>query len=108
MCIGAALCLAACGNGAEPAPADDAATLVSQDVLSRASTLAMACSGCHSDGQVGMAKISGLTQDALRESLLTYKAETDGTTVMHRLARGYSDQDIADIAAYLSAGERAQ
>jgi cytochrome c553 len=32
----------------------------------------------------------------------TYKSETSGTTVMHRLARGYTDEDIALIAAYLT------
>lgn len=31
-----------------------------------------------------------------------YKTEESGTTVMHRLARGYTDEDIALIAAYLT------
>lgn len=32
----------------------------------------------------------------------TYKTEESGTTVMHRIARGYTDDDIALIAAYLT------
>jgi len=41
----------------------------------------------------------------ISEALLRYKTE-DGTTVMHRLARGYSIEDIETIAGtYKSADE---
>ncbi|KCZ94123.1 c-type cytochrome [Hyphomonas johnsonii] len=34
--------------------------------------------------------------------MATYKYDPDGTTVMHRLARGYSDEQIAMISDYLA------
>ena len=63
--------------------------------------LSTACSGCHSDLGGAIASLSTLSEAALIESLIRYKTEADGTTVMHRLARGYSDEEIALIAAYL-------
>ncbi|MEN3949996.1 cytochrome C [Iodidimonas sp. SYSU 1G8] len=71
--------------------------------LGRAATLAASCGGCHArDGGA----IVGLdTRDAghIQTSLMAYKADAQGTSVMHRIARGYSEADIRMIAAYLAA-----
>lgn len=50
-----------------------------------------------------MTDISGWTPQALKLSLLDYKTDETGSTVMHRLARGYSEDDIALISEYLGA-----
>lgn len=69
--------------------------------LSRAVALSAACSGCHSNTDGAIVSLSAFSETALRQSLSRYKSEATGTTVMHRLARGYSDEDIALISEYL-------
>ena len=38
----------------------------------------------------------------LQSRLLEFKTEENGTTVMHRLMRGYDEIDIAEISAFLA------
>ena len=93
--------LAACG-------ASDTTTNTVESIdesTSRAATLVMACSGCHADGGTVIAPLSNYTEDLMREALTRYQTEADGTTVMHRLARGYSDADIALISTTFAASE---
>ena len=69
--------------------------------LGRPASLALTCGGCHSAGGDAIKSIDGYTAEAIRTALERYKLESEGTTVMHRLVRGYSDADIQDISAYL-------
>lgn len=92
--------LAACG-GAETAPQ----SLSPDQSTDRAAVIALACSGCHSDQSGAIASLTDYRSDVMRDSLLNYKTDLDGTTVMHRLARGYSDADIELISAYLGTEE---
>jgi len=90
--------LAACGaSNTAPDPIDasrlDAAT-------NRAATLAVTCSGCHSANGDVVVSLDGYGAEALRSALITYRSEVDGVTVMHRLARGYSDDDIAHLSEH--------
>ena len=62
----------------------------------------MACGGCHSPNSRAFVALDGYDADAMRTALRIYKEEADGTTVMHRLARGYSDEDIDLLAAYFA------
>lgn len=91
--------LAACGSA--PGPADNASSESHVAKLSDGALISMACSGCHSDQAGEIVSLSNHSESQLVEALSQYKSETDGTTVMHRLARGYSDDDIAKIGAYL-------
>lgn len=95
--------LVAC-SGADVAinPNDQA---VDADQLGPGATLAAACSGCHSDVNGAIVSLSNYTEAQLQDTLARYKTEADGTTVMHRLARGYSEEDIALVSAYLSQDE---
>jgi len=70
--------------------------------LSRVASLALTCSGCHGEADEAIISLSGLSGETLQTALMRYKRETDGTTVMHRLMRGYSDTDIAAVSAYIS------
>ena len=38
-------------------------------------------------------------------ALSDYRNDAEGTTVMHRLMRGYSEADIEAISAYLGKGK---
>jgi len=95
--------LAACGQATTSA--DQAAPDTKLDMLSQGSLLASTCSGCHSDQSGAIAPLDGYSETMLIEAMHRYKSETDGTTVMHRLARGYSDEDITEIGSYLGADE---
>ncbi|MEO1660581.1 MAG: hypothetical protein AAFR51_06305 [Pseudomonadota bacterium] len=91
--------LAACGASAPATPPDR---------LSQAGQLAATCSGCHSGASGAIASLVGYSDGALVEAFQRYKTEIDGTSVMHRLARGYTDEQITAISAYLSSQEAAQ
>ena len=78
------------------------------DSLSEAAQLAVTCSGCHSDVSGGIVSFTGYSEAALRTTFQRYKTESEGTTVMHRLARGYTDENIAAISAYLATQEAAE
>ena len=92
--------LAACG-GAETTPQ----SLSLEQSTDRAAVIALACSGCHSDQSGAITSLTDYPSDLMRDSLLNYKTDLDGTTVMHRLARGYSDAEIDLISAYLGTEE---
>lgn len=97
--------LAACG-GSEPtqdkAPTTDIATITGDGVA-----IAMACGGCHSPQSEAMVDLTDYGADPMRQALTRYRSERDGTTVMHRLARGYSDADIELLATYFDTGTAA-
>ena len=97
------LSLTACNPGAS----DRSAETVPQIAASTdgGARLAAACAGCHSSEAGAIASLEGYSEAQLVERMNIYRSETDGTTVMHRLARGYSDEDIALISAYLSGAE---
>lgn len=90
--------LAACGGAESP----DQTQTINQST-DKAALLAAACSGCHSNVSGGIVSLDEQTVDALRQSLLFYKTDAEGATVMHRLARGYSEADIDLISDYLGA-----
>ena len=67
--------------------------------------LAGPCVNCH--GPQGRSpgatpSIAGLPEDALKAKLLEYKSDSPppGTTIMNRLAKGYTDGQIATLARY--------
>jgi len=98
----AVLCLAA---GLSPwAAAQDARALQVQ-------ALAATCANCH--GTQGRAVegasvpgLAGMPASYLVEQLKAFKAGTRPATVMHQLAKGYSDAQIDTIAAYFAAQKR--
>ena len=71
--------------------------------LDQAALLTANCTGCHADGgsTEGIGSLAGKTAPQLEASLLGYRNDADGGTAMHRMARGYSEQQIAVIAAAL-------
>ena len=69
--------------------------------------LAGPCANCHgpdgrSPGQI--VSIAGRPETVLLEQLKAFKSDTPppGTTIMNRLAKGYSDEQLAALAAYFS------
>ncbi len=87
--LGAVLWLAGCAGTSVAAPVDQAATLAS------------ACSGCHHPGGSAIVDLRSHSALQIEQSLLAYKHAADGPTAMHRMARGYTDTEIAAIARRL-------
>ena len=69
--------------------------------------LAGACANCHgTDGRSpgGMPSLAGRPESALKAQLLAFKSNNPptGTTVMNRLAKGYTDEELAALAKHFS------
>lgn len=63
--------------------------------------LAGGCAGCHgTDGQ--MSGLSARSEQQLRTRLMSFKNDAVPSTIMGRIAKGYSDAEIADIARYFA------
>ena len=86
----------------EATSASDASVAPDMSQLSEPASLALACSGCHGTQGGAIANLDGYTADGLSERLMAYKTDAEGTTVMHRLMRGYSDAEIQSVSAYIA------
>lgn len=69
--------------------------------------LAGACANCHgTDGRSpgGIPSLAGRPASVLQAQMLAYKSESPppGTTIMNRLAKGYSDTEIEALAQHFS------
>ena len=81
-----------------------------QDVPARPAMLAMAatCAACHgTDGRAvageAMPRLAGQPREALAASLRAFRDGSRPATVMHQLAKGYTNEEIEALAAYFAA-----
>jgi cytochrome subunit of sulfide dehydrogenase len=92
------------GAGFTPAVAQDAKALQQQ-------ALAATCANCHgTQGQAvpnaSVPGLAGLPASYVVEQMKAFKAGTRPATVMHQLAKGYSEAQIDAIAAYYAAQKK--
>lgn len=70
--------------------------------------MAQSCSGCHQSETPETApsvwSLSGYEAASIAAALLYYRNDDTGSTVMHRIARGYTEEQIHELSAYI-AGE---
>ena len=107
----AVLWLTGCAVTSGAAPADVAAVAVDRDAVDQAAVdraavdqaavLASTCAGCHRAGGSAIVDLREYSASRIQQLLLAYKQAPDGPTAMHRMARGYSDAEIAMIAGRL-------
>lgn len=94
------LLLLLAATAASPASAQDTATRA----------LAATCASCHgTDGRSATKEVvplAGLSKEHIVSQMKAFKDGTRPATIMHQLAKGYSDQQIDAIASYLSAQKR--
>jgi cytochrome c553 len=67
---------------------------------------AAACANCHgTDGRAvpGMVSLAGVDKNVIAQKMLDYKNNRIPATLMHQIAKGYTDEQINDIAAYFAA-----
>jgi sulfide dehydrogenase cytochrome subunit len=61
---------------------------------------ASSCSGCHGRSG-GMPAITAKSADEIAATMLEYRAGQGSPTVMNRIAKGFTEQEIRDIAAWI-------
>lgn len=96
LCLSAALWLAGCAATSQSTGAEQAVIAVDQ-----AAALASACSGCHRAGGTAIPDLQLRSAAQIEQLLRAYKETADGPSAMHRMARGYSDAELAAIARRL-------
>ena len=70
-----------------------------------AAVAAEACFGCHGpsgQGATGGAAIAGRDRADLNATMIAFRNNERAGTIMGRIARGYSDAEIATIADFIS------
>ncbi|MGV0958382.1 MAG: c-type cytochrome [Limnohabitans sp.] len=70
---------------------------------------AAACANCHGtngQAQPGMESLAGVNKDNIVKKMLDFKTGRKPATIMHQLAKGYSDDQIQAIAAYFAAQKK--
>jgi len=77
---------------------------------SQARSLAASCAACHGtngQAQPGMIVLAGVPQEVTAAKMRDFKAgRLPAATVMHQLAKGYTDDEINAIAAYFAAQKK--
>jgi sulfide dehydrogenase cytochrome subunit len=79
--------------------------LMADDENMRGRTIGVTCAGCHgTDGAGGTAipPLKGRDAEYLETAMMEYKADKRPGTIMPRIAKGYSDEDIKAVAAYFA------
>jgi len=80
-------------------------TVQAQDAL-RARNLAATCANCHgTNGNAlgDMRPLAGLSAERIIAVVADFKSGAQPATVMHQIAKGYTDEQIKLIAGYLAA-----
>ena len=78
---------------------------LAQDAL-LARNLAATCANCHgTNGQArgDMKPLAGLSADKIIAALADYKSGAQPATIMHQIAKGYTDEQIKLVAGYFAA-----
>ena len=86
-----------------------AAAAGAQAQVNQIKVWAAACANCHgTDGraQPGMESLAGKDKDEMVQKLMDFKSGRKPATLMHQIAKGYSDEQIAQIAAYFAAQKK--
>lgn len=85
------------------------AALGAQAQVNQVRVWAAACANCHgTEGRAlqGMEALAGKDKDEMLQKLLDFKAGRKPATIMHQLSKGYSDEQLAQLAAYFAAQKK--
>lgn len=97
---GASLALA---QQAAPAPSFAPSNTSAKGVASMAANCAM-CHGTQgrTAGNSPVASLAGKARDEITQAMAQFKSGQKPATIMHQIAKGYSDEEIAALAAYFA------
>lgn len=80
--------------------------LASSTAAANGQRLYATCSACHGTNGGGkgdaLPVLAGQPKDALVASMRAFKTGARPATIMHQIAKGYTDEQIEEIAVYLS------
>jgi cytochrome subunit of sulfide dehydrogenase len=104
----AGLVVATASQAQTPAPASTPAAQAAPIVIAPTAPryLAANCANCHgTDGKAQGAgfNLAGLKKDYLIEQMQAFKTGKRQATIMHQIAKGYSDAQIEQLADYFAA-----
>lgn len=71
-----------------------------------ARNLAATCANCHgTNGQAlgDMKPLAGLSAEKITAAMADYKSGAQPATIMHQIAKGYTDEQIRLVASYFAA-----
>jgi cytochrome c553 len=83
-----------------------AAAIGAQAEVSQVRVWAAACANCHGTmgkAEPGMESLAGKDKDELLQKMLDFKTGKKPATIMHQLSKGYSDEQLQQLAAYFAA-----
>lgn len=69
-------------------------------------SLAASCANCHGTNglsQPGMESLAGKPKDDLLKKMLDFKTGKKPATLMHQLSKGYTDEQLEQLAAHFAA-----
>ena len=70
---------------------------------------AAACANCHGTNgkaEPGNESLAGKDKDELLQKLMDFKSGRKPATLMHQLSKGYTDEQLAQLAAYFAAQKK--
>jgi cytochrome c553 len=79
--------------------------LASADAL-QVRDMAASCSACHGTHGLalpGLESLAGKPKDELLQKMTDFKSGKKPATLMHQLSKGYSDQQLEQLAGYFAA-----
>lgn len=85
------------------------AATAAQAEVSQIRVWAAACANCHgTDGRAlqGNEPLAGKDKDELYQKLMDFKSGRKPATLMHQISKGYSDEELQQIAAYFAAQKK--
>ena len=77
---------------------------VSTFAADKGMVLALSCASCHGTNGASpgsIPRIQGRSAEYIEKAMLQYKAGERPATVMNRIAKGYADEEIKLLSAYL-------
>jgi cytochrome subunit of sulfide dehydrogenase len=69
-------------------------------------SLASSCANCHGTSgvaQPGMESLAGKPKDDLLKKMMDFKSGKKPATIMHQLSKGYTDEQLEQLAAHFAA-----
>lgn len=67
--------------------------------------IALPCAGCHGPagaGEGSVPRIAGYDREEFVKSWAAFRANERPASIMNRIARGYTDAEVAELAAYFA------
>jgi cytochrome c553 len=107
MLFAAAICASALPAAAQQPPAPPPAFAPANLTESGVRSLAANCAACHGTGgksapESAVAALAGRAKDDIVQTMAQFKDGKRPATVMHQIAKGFSEAEIAAVAEYFS------